>query len=160
MSMNSSNTTEQLLKHWHYDTYWAYGAQLYSCVDRERYLELVKAFSKKYFGDTILVRIRTYMCVCVCLCMCVYVCTYVCLYVSVSVSMSVYLFVRMCVCAVSVFVCVCLYVCLSACTYVLTYICMCISVHMYVYISINIRDILYPPTVAGVIRTRRHGVYA
>ena len=54
-SMNSSNTTEQLLRHWHYETYWAYGAQLSSCVDRERYLELVKAFSKKYFGDTILV---------------------------------------------------------------------------------------------------------
>ena len=64
MSMNSSNTTEQLLRHWHYETYWAYGAQLSSCVDRERYLELVKAFSKKYFGDTILV------CLSVCLSVC------------------------------------------------------------------------------------------
>ena len=63
MSLNSSNTTEQLLRHWHYETYWAYGAQLSSCVDRERYQELVKAFSKKYFGDTILV------CICI---MCVY----------------------------------------------------------------------------------------
>ena len=83
MSMNSSNTTEQLLRHWHYETYWAYGAQLFSCVDRERYLELVKAFFKKYFGDTILVRIRicVYLCVCVCVSMYVRmsVCTCLCL---------------------------------------------------------------------------------
>ena len=76
MSLNSSNTTEQLLRHWHYATYWAYGAQLSSSVDRERYQELVKAFSKKYFGDTILVcmPVCMYVCVCVCvfMCMCVY----------------------------------------------------------------------------------------
>ena len=71
MSLNSSNTTEQLLRHWHYETYWSYGAQLSSCVDRERYQELVKAFSKKYFGDTNLVCIP--VCVCVCMCMYVYV---------------------------------------------------------------------------------------
>ena len=69
MSLDSRNTTEQLLRHWHYETYWAYGAQLSSCVDRERYLELVKAFSKKYFGDTILV--------CVCTCLCAHACVYV-----------------------------------------------------------------------------------
>ena len=75
MSLNSSHTTEQLLRHWHYETYWAYGAQLSSCVDRERYLELVKAFSKKYFGDTTLVRVCMFMCVCVCVYL--YVCVYV-----------------------------------------------------------------------------------
>lgn len=74
MSLNSSNTTEQLLRHWHYETYWAYGAQLSSAVDRERYLELVKAFSKKYFGDTILVC----LCHCVCVCVSVFVHVYTC----------------------------------------------------------------------------------
>ena len=80
MSLNSSHTTEQLLRHWHYETYWAYGAQLSSCVDRERYLELVRAFSKKYFGDTTLVRVCVW-CVCIVL-MCVHVfCVWVCVYV-------------------------------------------------------------------------------
>ena len=106
MSLNSSNTTEQLLRHWHYETYWSYGAQLSSCVDRERYQELVKAFSKKYFGDTNLVCIPvcfayafvcTRMCVCMCVLMCsvcvyVYVCVYVCVYVHMYVCMY------MCVC--------------------------------------------------------------
>ena len=86
MSLNSSHTTEQLLRYWHYETYWAYGAQLSSCVDRERYLELVKAFSKKYFGDTTLVRVS----------MCVFVCVRVCMYVCVYVRMDVCVF--MCVC--------------------------------------------------------------
>ena len=100
MSMNSSNTTEQLLRHWHYETYWAYGAQLSSCVDRERYLELVKAFSKKYFGDTILVCVHLF------------------------VSTYIYVYVRMCVC-LSVCLCVCLhlFICacdLCVCMYVLT----------------------------------------
>ena len=72
MSLNSSHTTEQLLRHWHYETYWAYGAQLSSCVDRERYLELVRAFSKKYFGDTTLVRVCM---VCVYAFLCVYMCS-------------------------------------------------------------------------------------
>ena len=79
MSLNSSNTTEQLLRHWHYETYWSYGAQLSSCVDRERYQELVKAFSKKYFGDTNLVCIPCVFCVYIC--MYAYVCMHVCTYV-------------------------------------------------------------------------------
>ena len=58
MSLDSRNTTVQLLRHWHYETYWSYGAQLSSSVDRERYLELVRAFSKKYFGDTTLVSVQ------------------------------------------------------------------------------------------------------
>ena len=96
MSMNSSNTTEQLLRHWHYETYWAYGAQLSSCVDRERYLELVKAFSKKYFGDTILVYV--YVCVCMFVCVCQYMCVCVCVCVCLCVCVCVSVYVRLSVC--------------------------------------------------------------